>query len=344
MQSARSAAAQAEAGGQSSVAALLLRQDADVGQIAVVFREIETVTDDEFVGDLKTYIFDTDRLDAPVRFVQEGRDFESLRMALLQQSGEVVQGHAAVDDVFHDENVLPLDVHVQIACQLHLAGSGFGRAVAGDGHELDTDVGALQSTREVGHEDERSLEDGNEIDRLVRQVGHNFLSHFLNAALDLVGTDQHAISGLRGHAQCALSVVPYGQESTRHLANQALVSKPAGADVEDLPNWAAAAKAAESKKAVDLRILDLREITSFTDYFVICTATNPRQAQAISDEVHKTLKDMGELPVSLEGFEAAEWILMDYGDFLVHIFSESARSYYDLERLWRHAKAVTELP
>jgi ribosome-associated protein len=107
-----------------------------------------------------------------------------------------------------------------------------------------------------------------------------------------------------------------------------------------MPNWVAAAKAAESKKAVDLRILDLRGITSFTDYFVICTANNAKQAQAISDEVHKTLKEMGELPVSTEGYDAAEWILMDYGDFLVHVFSETARSYYDLERLWRHAKLV----
>jgi len=73
---------------------------------------------------------------------------------------------------------------------------------------------------------------------------------------------------------------------------------------------------------------------------VICTATNQRQAQAIADEIGKLLKDMGELPVSLEGYDAAEWILLDYGDFLVHIFSESSRSYYDLERLWRPAKTV----
>ena len=68
--------------------------------------------------------------------------------------------------------------------------------------------------------------------------------------------------------------------------------------------------------------------------------TNPRQAHAVSDEIHKQLKNMGELPVSTEGYETAEWILMDYGDFIVHIFSETARAYYDLERLWRHATAV----
>lgn len=60
----------------------------------------------------------------------------------------------------------------------------------------------------------------------------------------------------------------------------------------------------------------------------------------MSDEVEKQLKEIGELPVSIEGYEAAEWILMDYGDFIVHIFSASARSYYDLERLWRHGKSL----
>ncbi len=101
-----------------------------------------------------------------------------------------------------------------------------------------------------------------------------------------------------------------------------------------------AAKAAESKKATDLRVVDLREVTSFTDFFVICSASNPRQAHAISDEIETELKRTGELPVSVEGYEPAEWILMDYGDFIVHIFSETARAYYDLERLWRHAKLV----
>lgn len=110
--------------------------------------------------------------------------------------------------------------------------------------------------------------------------------------------------------------------------------------VQELPNWLVAARRAESRKAFDLRILDLREITSFTDYFVICSVSNPRQGHAVCDEIEKGLKEAGELPVSVEGYDAAEWILMDYGDFLVHIFSESARVYYDLERLWRHAKRL----
>ena len=102
----------------------------------------------------------------------------------------------------------------------------------------------------------------------------------------------------------------------------------------------AAAKAAESKKVMDLRILDLRDVTSFTDFFVVCSVTNPRQAHAVSDEIETQLKQLGELPVSIEGYDTAEWILMDYGDFIVHIFSETARAYYDLERLWRHGKVV----
>jgi ribosome-associated protein len=87
-------------------------------------------------------------------------------------------------------------------------------------------------------------------------------------------------------------------------------------------------------------VLDLTGITSFTDYFVVCTGSNPRQIQAIADEIGMQLKQRGELPLSLEGYDQAEWILADYGDFLVHIFSEKARTYYDLERLWRNAKPV----
>jgi ribosome-associated protein len=116
--------------------------------------------------------------------------------------------------------------------------------------------------------------------------------------------------------------------------------EPANGSSEDQPLWLLAVRAAESKKASDIRVLDLREITSFADYFVICAGSNQRQIQAISDEINLQLKRAGELPISVEGYEHAEWILADYGDFLIHIFSEKARSYYDLERLWRHAKEV----
>jgi ribosome-associated protein len=90
-------------------------------------------------------------------------------------------------------------------------------------------------------------------------------------------------------------------------------------------------------------VLDLTGITSFADYFVICTGANQRNIQAICDEVGLGLKQHGELPLSVEGYNQAEWILVDYGDFLVHIFSPKSRQYYDLERLWRNAKAV-EVP
>ena len=84
----------------------------------------------------------------------------------------------------------------------------------------------------------------------------------------------------------------------------------------------------------------MREITSFADYFIICTGSNVRQIQAISEEIGIQLSRAGEYPVSVEGFANADWVLADYGDFLVHVFSDKARSYYDLERLWRPAKDV----
>ena len=107
-----------------------------------------------------------------------------------------------------------------------------------------------------------------------------------------------------------------------------------------VPPWLIAARAADSKKATDIRILDLREVTSFADFFVVCTGSNPRQIQAISEEIGEQLAKQGEYPVSVEGFENADWVLADYGDFLVHVFSPKARTYYDLERLWKHAKEV----
>ena len=77
---------------------------------------------------------------------------------------------------------------------------------------------------------------------------------------------------------------------------------------------------------------------------MICSVSNPRQGQAVCDEIEKALKEIGERPVSIEGYDQAEWILMDYGDLLVHVFSESARKYYDLERLWRGAEVLDVPP
>jgi ribosome-associated protein len=113
---------------------------------------------------------------------------------------------------------------------------------------------------------------------------------------------------------------------------------------KETPTWLLAVRAAESKKATDIRVLNLSGITSFADYFVICTGSNQRQIQAISDEVNLQLKrQAGELPISVEGYNQAEWVLADYGDLLVHIFTPQAREYYALERLWRSAKPV-EIP
>lgn len=101
-----------------------------------------------------------------------------------------------------------------------------------------------------------------------------------------------------------------------------------------------AARAAESKKAADVRVLDLRGISSFTDFFVVCSGANTRQIQAIADEVGQQLKKHGQTPLGVEGYDKSEWVLADYGDFIVHVFSQAARKFYDLERLWRTAKDI----
>src|SRR5262249_16847939 len=109
-------------------------------------------------------------------------------------------------------------------------------------------------------------------------------------------------------------------------------------------SWLIAVRAAESKKAADIKVLDLTGITSFADYFVICTGSNQRQVQAIADEVALQLKRLaGELPLSIEGYDQTEGVLADYGDLRVHVVSAKAHEYYGLERLWRNAKTV-EVP
>jgi ribosome-associated protein len=104
--------------------------------------------------------------------------------------------------------------------------------------------------------------------------------------------------------------------------------------------WSAAVEAAESKQAKDIKVLDLREITTFADFFVVLSGANTRQIQAIADEIEVGLRQLGEYPNSVEGYQNAEWVLLDYGDYLIHIFTEKARQYYDLERLWRDAHVV----
>ena len=102
---------------------------------------------------------------------------------------------------------------------------------------------------------------------------------------------------------------------------------------------AIAVRACTEKKAEDISVLRLDEQASgFTDYFVLCSGTNPRQVQAIADDVDEQLSAAGVEPRHREGYEQADWVLIDYVDFVVHVFSESARRFYDLERLWKTAK------
>lgn len=109
-------------------------------------------------------------------------------------------------------------------------------------------------------------------------------------------------------------------------------------------NLRLAIKCAAEKKAERMVALDLRPIASFTEFFVICSAINQRQVQAIADEITEQLKkQLKQSPVRTEGYAAAEWVLLDYGDFVFHVFDKDARDFYDLERLWRDAGRV-DLP
>ena len=104
---------------------------------------------------------------------------------------------------------------------------------------------------------------------------------------------------------------------------------------------AAAIQACLEKKAEELSILEMEKGSgAFTDYFVLCSGTNPRQVQAIADEVELRLKAADIRAAHVEGYKQAEWVLLDYVDFVVHVFSEKARKFYDLERLWKTAKRL----
>lgn len=102
--------------------------------------------------------------------------------------------------------------------------------------------------------------------------------------------------------------------------------------------------AAAEKKALEPTVLDLRGISTFTDFFLIFTGANRRQVQAISDEIVEQLKRNGTPAARVEGYQNAEWILIDYGDFVVHVFEDKARRFYDLERLWREASRLNLTP
>ena len=95
--------------------------------------------------------------------------------------------------------------------------------------------------------------------------------------------------------------------------------------------------AAQNKKALDLVLLDLQKFVSFTDFFIICSGTSVPQNQAIADDIELSLKKIHRFPNHIEGYRQAEWILMDYADFIVHILLPKTRAFYNLERLWRDA-------
>jgi ribosome-associated protein len=102
----------------------------------------------------------------------------------------------------------------------------------------------------------------------------------------------------------------------------------------------AAVRAASAKKAEKIMVLDLRHTSAFTDVFVVCTGQNARQVKAIVDSVEETLKALGQRPVAVEGYRGSEWVLVDYFDFVVHVFTPETREFYALERLWGSAIRV----
>ncbi|MCC7307615.1 MAG: ribosome silencing factor [Acidobacteria bacterium] len=135
------------------------------------------------------------------------------------------------------------------------------------------------------------------------------------------------------------------QEKTLHRESARIeIAKAATPFAEIDPEVQLAVRCAADKKALDIKVLDLREVATFTEFFVIAGGTNQRQVQAIADEITEQLKkQLSTRAVRTEGYNAAEWVLLDFGDFIVHIFNKEAREFYDLERLWRDAQKV-ELP
>ncbi len=129
-----------------------------------------------------------------------------------------------------------------------------------------------------------------------------------------------------------------GALSSNPDAAAATTTKTAPARLE--PRVLTALRAASEKKALDIVVLDLRPLASFTDYFLITSGTNARQVQAIADGILEQLRKEGTRAERVEGFNSAEWVLLDYGDFVCHIFEDKARRFYDLERLWREAARV----
>lgn len=109
---------------------------------------------------------------------------------------------------------------------------------------------------------------------------------------------------------------------------------------EEIRKFNRCVEAALKKKAYDLIALDIKGISSFADYFIICSATSSRQAQAIASSIELDLKKEGMYPLGIEGFNEGEWILLDYDDVVIHVFYQPLREFYELERLWADAPRI----
>ncbi|HET9372483.1 MAG TPA: ribosome silencing factor [Vicinamibacterales bacterium] len=136
-------------------------------------------------------------------------------------------------------------------------------------------------------------------------------------------------------------------KSQRRPARKASARSTAGAPKTSTPRLSSdlklATAAAHDKKAVDVIVLDLRKASAFTDHFVICTGANVRQVKAIADGIEESLRKKGAKPALVEGYERGEWVLLDYFDFIVHVFTPATREFYSLERLWGDAERI-EIP
>jgi ribosome-associated protein len=139
-----------------------------------------------------------------------------------------------------------------------------------------------------------------------------------------------------------MSAVRTAKDDSLAPPKAAARKKPGARGMTKLPKpVSGAVRAALDKKAEDVVVLDLRKAGGFTDYFVICTGANPRQITAIADAVRETLKrDFEERAALAEGLDRSEWILLDYFDFVVHVFSRECRAFYGLERLWGNAERI----
>jgi len=148
-------------------------------------------------------------------------------------------------------------------------------------------------------------------------------------------------------ASAAARKKPAAKSSKRSASGPGASTRPAPAKTEKkaaTPRMPADVKlaitAAQDKQALDLTVLDLRNATAFTDFFIVCTGANTKQVQAIADGIEATLRTAGQKPALVEGYRRGEWVLLDYFTFIVHIFLPTRRTFYALERLWGGAEPI----